>query len=286
MRVSVQNTEDRLQSDLLKHSRDFLFDHLVRSLPIKGKQRFLSWLLPRAGETQALLHGLPYFRVDFSDWIQRCIYLGTYELTESRWVRSILRAGDTCIDVGANCGFYTSLFWSIVKPSGSVLAFEPNPTLYGRLTTWFKANCVLGVETYPAALGDQEGIGKLYLPPPTAQNNNATMTATAGSRAVDVDIWRLGDILRSRKLEKVRLMKIDVEGFECKVLRGAEKELLNGVAEYILIELNDYWLRRHDSSADQLLSYCRFLDYEIIKGRPPAPSGLSDLLLRHRRASS
>jgi FkbM family methyltransferase len=205
VRVLVQNAEDRLHSDLLRHSRDFLFDHLIRSLPIRGKQRFLSWLLPGAGETQALLHGLPYFRVDFSDWIQRCIYLGTYEQPESRWVRSVLRPGDTCIDVGANCGFYTSLFWSVVKPSGAVLAFEPNPTLYGRLTNWFKANGIPGVETYPAALGDQEGTAKVHLPPPTARNNNSTMTPKAGSRSVDVNIWQLGDILRSRKLEKVRL---------------------------------------------------------------------------------
>jgi FkbM family methyltransferase len=197
-----------------------------------------------------------------------------------------LRKRDTAIDVGANCGFYTSLFWSIVKPSGRVLAFEPNPSQFRRLTEWFHNNRVSNVEFFPAALGDEETIATLFVHPAKDWRNNATLTPVDdGWNEVEVKVLRLEELLAKQKITRVRLMKVDVEGFEGKVLKGAENLLAAGTFEYILIEFNDYWLSQNGSSSGQLMRYCQSLGLEIAKGRPPSPGGLSNVLLKHRGRS-
>ncbi len=80
-------------------------------------------------------------------------------------------------------------------------------------------------------------------------------------------------------------MKVDVEGFEGKVLKGAENLLAAGTFEYILIEFNDYWLRQNGSSPDQLVEYCQSLGLELAKGRVASQGTLSKVLLKHRRTA-
>jgi len=270
----------------MKNPRDLSFDHLIRRLPIRGKQRFLSWLLPTAGEAQVCLNGLPGFSVNFSEWMGRSFYLGSYELQECRWVRSVLRKGDTAIDVGANCGFYTSLFWSIVKPSGRVLAFEPNPNEFRRLTEWFHSNRVCNVDFFPTGLGDEETTATLHVPPAETGNHSATLSPLDdGWHKIQVKVVRLGDLLEQRGITRARLMKVDVEGFEGNVLKGAENLLAAGAIEYILIELNDFWLRQNGSSPDQLVEYCQSLGLELAKGRVASQGTLSNVLLKHRRTA-
>lgn len=264
---------------------DLYFEKLVRPLPTRGKERLFSWLLPASGQAEVRLHGLSGFNIDFSEWIQRTFYLGAYEVEESRWAKSVLRSGDTAIDVGANRGFYTSLFWSMVKPSGQVLAFEPNPALFQRLTEWFEKNGVSSVAFFPVALGAETGVSTLYVPPAVESYHNATLCPVENSEKLEVNVLRLADILESRKISKVRLLKIDVEGFEWDVLKGTEVPISDGVIEYLLVELNDYWLRQNGSSPEHLTNYCQSMGFEIVKGHIASAGQLTNLFLRHRTAS-
>lgn len=265
--------------------RELYFDHIIRPLPIRGKRRLLSWLLPASGQIQVRLHGLSGLKLDLSEWVQRTLYLGAYELEESQWVKSVLRPGDTAIDVGANFGFYTSLFWRLVKPAGRVLAFEPNPMLFHRLKEWFEKNKVSGVELFPNALGAETKMSTLHVLPAIESHHNATLCRVENAEQVEVNVLRLEDILESKRISRVRLLKVDVEGFELEVLKGVEDSLSEGVIEYILVELNDYWLRKNGTSPEHLTTYCQSLGFEISKGHIAPAGQLSNLLLKHRGTS-
>src|SRR5258706_1744459 len=80
------------------------------------------------------------FRVDLTTGMQETVFFhGVYEKAITDISRELIVAGDTCIDVGANFGWYTTFFSVCVGPTGSVHAFEPVPRMFSEL----KHNCEL-----------------------------------------------------------------------------------------------------------------------------------------------
>ena len=201
---------------------DTAFDCLIRPLRVRGKFRFLAPLLPRTGTRTAKVFG-HRMSLDLADVGQRGVYLGSYEFNETRWVRSILHAGDTAIDVGANCGYYTALFSRIVGPSGQVLALEPNPRLADRLEHFAASNGLSHVEIIRAGASDSHSCITLYIPPAEDHNESATMAKMPSWAPVDVPIVRLDKICGDRNVTRVKLLKLDIEGHEHRALSGMEE---------------------------------------------------------------
>src|SRR5687768_12991065 len=112
---------------------------VLRRLTFKGKSRLLSPFVPNCGEVEALVFG---YRValDLSDYIQREMYLGTYERRGTGSARRVLARGNTVIDVGANAGHYTLLAARCVGRTGRVLAIEPSPWVADRLERSIETN--------------------------------------------------------------------------------------------------------------------------------------------------
>jgi hypothetical protein len=105
-----------------------------RSRDFKGKQ-LIAGLLPEALPVSNGIYecqGMT-FDVDFKDRIQRDIYLGVYERHERAFLESYIEPGWTCVDIGANVGFYTLLLGKLVGRSGRVFAVEASPANFGRL---------------------------------------------------------------------------------------------------------------------------------------------------------
>src|SRR5882762_1728801 len=103
-----------------------------RELHFRGKARLLNAVVPRSGIKTARVFG-SLFELDLADHIQRHIYMGAFEPRETRLAKKHLRPGMTCVDVGANVGYYTALTAQAVGPSGCVVAFEPSPYAFERL---------------------------------------------------------------------------------------------------------------------------------------------------------
>jgi len=102
----------------------------VRHFPIsRGKRRIVDTLAPlyaSAGEDICLLPGGASIRVDPREHVQRFIYFfGAYERDSVDWLRKVLRAGMTVLDIGANVGQYLLIAASEVGPTGRVHGFEP-----------------------------------------------------------------------------------------------------------------------------------------------------------------
>ena len=142
---------------------------------------------------------------------------GTYEESEVGIFLEHLKEAEVCIDVGANVGFYTCLAASRHK---HVIAFEP---LHGNLKALYAnldANGFLDVEVYPLGLAGTAGIRRLF-----GGNTGASFlpdwagTPREWSRIVPATTLDL--LLNSRFSGKQILIKVDVEGFEVDVLKGA-----------------------------------------------------------------
>jgi FkbM family methyltransferase len=166
------------------------------------------------------------------------------------WVCSrLVSEGDIVLDIGANLGLVTMHLASLVGPYGHVHAFEPNPRLVDRLKQVLIANNASNVTLHPVALGACDGELPLFVPD---ENAGAASLVTSGHSSVPGTMVRVPVTTLTAKSDAwrglhVRLIKIDVEGYEPEVLRGAAEFLASSRPDAIIFELNEHSgpLREH-----------------------------------------
>ena len=149
----------------------------------------------------------------------------TWNPVEYEAFRAVLRAGDTALDVGANVGPYTILFGLWAGPRGRVVAFEPAAAAYEGLCRHLALNGLAGhVRALRVAVSDTveaEFVSEGF------QGTNRLRggaTAHASSRTIRVPTTTIDQVCRAERLHP-RLIKIDVEGAELAVLRGARETI-------------------------------------------------------------
>src|SRR5262245_31378322 len=155
-----------------------------------------------------------------------------FDIAVSEVAWRLLRAGDRAVDVGANIGYMTSLFATRVGPRGWVDAFEPHPRIRERLqrnVARLKGDVAAAhVTVHGCALGERAGAARLLEPEIFGLNEGAATVAWSDDEPAigfDVEMARLDAIL---DVERIALLKVDVEGFEPQVLAGAERLLATG----------------------------------------------------------
>jgi FkbM family methyltransferase len=146
-------------------------------------------------------------------------WLGSYELAKQRKVLELVRPGMVCWDVGAHVGFYTLLFAELVGPLGKVCAFEPLPLNVDLLRRHVEMNGYGNVRIFPCALADFDGEAS-FDPGP-----NPSMGSIAASGSLRVPCARADSLLAGGEVEAPDVIKIDVEGAEAALLRGASRTL-------------------------------------------------------------
>jgi len=207
----------------------------------RGKGRLFNLLCPNWGTKEATLFGYTV-RLDLSDLIQRNVYLGTYEPEESSLIRRFLRSGITFVDVGANVGYYSLMAAAAAGPSGRVVAIEPNPDLCEGLEETIRNNRIRNMILEQAAVGKETGWADLFVPTHPG-NNTATLIPNGGGSPIRVRVITLDEYLEQQQIATVDFLKIDVEGFEDKVLEGARCALRAKRIRAVLCEFNGTWLR-------------------------------------------
>jgi len=165
-------------------------------------------------------------------------YFGVYEAGTISVIRKILKEGDIFVDVGANIGSISCLASRFVGKKGHVFAFEPHPETYKILEYNIRINNLSNVTTFNVALGSKISKGKIY----DRLNMNRGAATLLRSRNVreeegyEIEITTIDSLIENGLLPPPTLIKIDVEGFELEVLKGAEKLLRSDQAPMLCIE--------------------------------------------------
>jgi FkbM family methyltransferase len=171
-------------------------------------------LIPKEAEVRILQGPLRGKRWIAGSSIHGC-WLGSYEAAKQRKIVELVRPGMVCWDVGANVGFYTLFLAELVGTSGRVFAFEPVPRNVELLRRHVEMNRCRTAQIFPCALGDLDGEVK-FSPGP-----NASMGRIAAEGPLTVPCFRADTLLATGEVEAPDVIKIDVEGAEADVLRGA-----------------------------------------------------------------
>lgn len=210
--------------------------------------------------------------IDFSIWL-----LGSFEPETVRCYQKIVRIGDTVLDIGANIGAHTLLLAQAVGANGKVYAFEPTDYAYAKLSK----NCSLNpdlatrIHCMQYMLVDQgaagEGTPNLYSSWPLKEDaglhklHQGRLMATAGAEARTLD-----SIVLSLRLDRVDCIKLDIDGFECRMMRGAS-EVLSRWKPVIIMELAPYALKEQGDSLHGLIELLKkygYMLFDLSNGAP------------------
>lgn len=190
---------------------------------------------------------------------------GVYEPISVGMVSEHLGAGATFIDVGADIGFYSLKAAPIVGAAGHVITIEPNPEALGRLRINLAASGANVVSVAPVACSDAEGMLDLYVAPYANAGETSLSKANASqigaiSHTYKVRTRPLDDIVRESGVTRVDAIKIDVEGAEYLVLKGAQ-QTLDRFHPMLLIEIVERQLRGMGTSSAQVRELLRAHGY-------------------------
>jgi len=165
---------------------------------------------------------------------------------------TLLRSGDTFLDVGAHIGYFSFHAAWAVGLKGKVFSFEPNPDLFPRLQR--------NLSCYPQSLAMQLAIweteARLQYETSSVGSESGWGTLTAvrdlhTGRHFPVQSITLDDFSQRHSLSSIRAIKIDAEGSEVAIIRGA-KRVLRDLRPILFVEFNDRLLQQAQASAEQL----------------------------------
>jgi FkbM family methyltransferase len=195
-------------------------------------------------------------RLDLSNWSERHTYfLGRYyDLALQMLLSEVLAPGDRFVDVGANIGAITLYGAALVGPGGRVDSFEPNPSCCERIRHTLAGNDVHHVRVHANALSDRRGTlvlnvfaehtGTATLAPPSQEQRDLV------KQQYEVQVL-VGDEAVSNSRRRINLIKVDVEGFEVRVLRGL-MESIRRWRPVVVTEVQRDWLARAGTSRTEM----------------------------------
>jgi FkbM family methyltransferase len=185
------------------------------------------------------------------------------DIGDLRFLWKFLRPGMTFLDIGAHHGLYSVVAARKMGRDGRVVAFEPSPRERQRMRLHLRYNGIDSVTVEPCALSTEEGVAELTVvvdgfhtmnslrTPPLDQ---VTKQITVGKTSLDIYLCR-------ERIERVDLIKIDTEGGEVDVFRGADG-LLSRIRPLIICEVLDLVTRSWGYAAADIMKLLRTYDYE------------------------
>jgi FkbM family methyltransferase len=186
---------------------------------------------------------------------------GEFSEAELQLLGSLVREGDTVLDVGAHVGTHTVFLARCVGAAGRVLAFEPQRPLFELLCANVALNGLWHARPHHAAVAGNAGsvvVPELDLDTPFNFGGVSLDPELGARRGETVPVLRIDDL----ELEDLALVKIDVEGMEKEVLAGARRTIAR--FRPVLYVEND-----RDDRAGDLVRALLDLDYRLFWHLPP-----------------
>ena len=192
-------------------------------------------------------------------WVDYNIYcLGLYEVPLARFFIRSLRTDSVVLDIGAYIGQYT-LLAAKYAPTGRVIALEPHPESYQRLLANIALNRLGNVQALNLAAGQRPEQASLLLSDQPF-SSGLLPTGRSDDGVADVEVVPVDQIVREAALPRVDVMKVDVEGAERQVVRGAY-ETLSRFHPIVIVELDRERERAFGDEPEEILGYLRDLGY-------------------------
>lgn len=199
--------------------------------------------------------------LDIHDYVSHYLYF-QFKDDSHETLMGLVAEGATILDIGTNYGTTILQFAQRTGKNGNCYGFEPDPVNYEICTKNIALNSFLNVQVENVGLGNEKGRFTLVVDTASNRGGNRILETSEGKENHIVDVIVLDEWVKNKAIEKIDLVKIDVEGFEMNVLKGGY-ETIKKYHPVLFIELDDDNLKQQNSSAQELISLLEELDYSV-----------------------
>ena len=242
----------------------------TRFFPIdKGKGRILNFFLRGSKDLPKNLLASSRdgrkFRVNLKEHVYTTLFfMGYYEKYETEILKQIIHKGDIIFDIGANFGWYTTLFAKLIGKKGQVHSFEPVPSEFRKLKWNVLINRCRNVTMEQLAVGCQEGFANMFV----CLNRKGSYSSLrppvesvkARKKIIQVPIINLDSYVHRNNIQHLDLMKIDVEGGELDVLKGGLM-VLRKLRPIVMCEIADIRTQQWGYNASEIYKFLEKYGY-------------------------
>lgn len=220
------------------------------------------WLRPNVDVDLEVVRDGHRWLLNPSDFVQcEFFWLGSMDTWDVLHLKQLLPPGSVIFDVGANFGHYAITLADALHRDCSVHAFEPFPPNFERLRTNIRMNTLEHIiQVHAKGLSDLVGSG--YMTTRADNSGAATLAVSVGADGYHVALTTLDSFCAQYRIEKLDFVKIDVEGYEERLLLGG-KETISRFSPLILIELDPPKLIRAGSSVGRVVAQLNDFGYEL-----------------------
>jgi len=244
-----------------------LLSHILKNLPAKNRIGIpLLRFLPKLGFSSFVRINIGHyvFELEVNHEFHIYMIMGFTEKAFNPILKKILRQGDTFVDVGAEVGFISALAGNIIRKTGKMLVFEPDPRIFPRLKKhleFTKGNDVPETIIFDKACSDYEGEVTMHLAPVFGQSYLHNQKLENKNNLVQIKTVTIDNVIKKEGIKNIRLLKMDVEGHEISALRGLKNALSEKMIDYIIIEKNTWRLDINYYSPYHLHSFLTHFGY-------------------------
>jgi len=188
-----------------------------------------------------------------------------YEDDVKKIFLSKIKEGDIVIDVGANIGYFSLLAAKKIGSKGKIFAIEPMKQANNWLKKNLKLNDFKNVEVLEVAIGDKQGTMKMYKKSESSEMIilDPTISKTDLIMCGEINIKTIDNIISQKKIKKVNLLKIDVEGFEYEALLGCKESFKSNKIENIICEIHTTYLKNREIDEQDIYSFIQENNFSI-----------------------
>ncbi len=197
-------------------------------------------------------------------------YHGTYETGTLNVIKMCIREGDSFIDVGSNIGLMSLFVSKIIGKNGAVYSFEPEPEIFTIFLKNIEINKVVNIFPYNLALGSDKNTATIYSNFDLSRGSASFIKSDKNSLGAEVTVQKLDNFVTKNNISDIRMIKIDVEGWELEVLKGANRFLGSPNAPIICIEYSNLHPVQNCQLIDSykyILAVNNYSVYKLKKGK-------------------
>ena len=213
---------------------EFIYCYILKPWPLRD---ITNWIIKKLLPVKVKV-GKYFLYLNPNDpVVSGAIFFNVYEKCESKFLKSICFEGMSVLDIGANIGFYTAIFSQFAKETGVVVAIEPDKESFKYLSKSINFFDYKNVLSFPVAASDTKQRLPLFISKEN-RGDNRLYSKDLKRDSIMVDCLTVDELLKTNKIESLDLIKIDVQGYEPKVLNGM-RNIVN--ASKALIILSEFW---------------------------------------------